>query len=226
MLINVLESGSLGNCTILTDKNNNQLILDCGIIYKNISKKINDFMKLDGVLITHEHSDHKKSMSKFEDCGIDVFSPMHNNVKANEMIYLNNWKILPMKLSHNVECFGYVVVSNVENKKFVYITDTTFIPKLKLNTIDCLMIEVNYDKNVIDEYINDGKELRSFGYMNHLEMSQVKDYFIDSGEKPKKLIIAHLSNSGYINDDILLETMKPFAEEVYLANLKDLVLRV
>lgn len=56
MLINVIQSGSKGNCTILTDKNDNQLILDCGIRYENISKNIKDFCKLDGLFITHEHT--------------------------------------------------------------------------------------------------------------------------------------------------------------------------
>lgn len=156
----------------------------------------------------------------------DIYSPMTNNVESGKLIYLNNWKVLPIKLIHNVECIGYVVVNTIENKKVVYITDTTYIPKLALSTIDCLILEVNYDENVVNEYIGEGHEVRSFGYLNHLELGQVKEYFINNGGKPKKLILSHLSNSGLIDESILLETMKPFAEEVYLANVKNLIVNV
>ena len=54
MLLDVLASGSLGNCYILTDKSGSQLMIECGIKYEKIVPHI-DFEKLDCLLLTHGH---------------------------------------------------------------------------------------------------------------------------------------------------------------------------
>ena len=52
--MNILKSGSSGNCIILTDSSNNQIMLDCGIKYSLIVPHI-DFNKLDFICMSHFH---------------------------------------------------------------------------------------------------------------------------------------------------------------------------
>lgn len=54
MIVDVLNSGSDGNCTIITDSANNQIMLDCGINYENIIGKIN-IPTLNAILVSHFH---------------------------------------------------------------------------------------------------------------------------------------------------------------------------
>lgn len=54
MIIDVLASGSKSNCYLLSDREENQLLIECGLKYENITPHIN-FSKLDCLLLTHYH---------------------------------------------------------------------------------------------------------------------------------------------------------------------------
>ena len=54
MKLNVLGSGSSGNCIIVSDSQGNQLMLDCGLRYETILPKI-DIQKLNCICISHYH---------------------------------------------------------------------------------------------------------------------------------------------------------------------------
>ena len=56
-----IASGSKGNCTFITT-NTAKILLDCGISKKRVEEALSnnefDLLNLDGILITHEHTDH------------------------------------------------------------------------------------------------------------------------------------------------------------------------
>ena len=60
-----IASGSSGNC-IYIGSDHTHLLVDAGISNKRIEQGLNDIgikgSELDGVLITHEHSDHVKGL--------------------------------------------------------------------------------------------------------------------------------------------------------------------
>lgn len=69
-----LASGSKGNATLILS-DNSALLVDAGISYARIKKELNAFgltpSMLDGVVITHEHSDHVKALPKLcEECKV------------------------------------------------------------------------------------------------------------------------------------------------------------
>lgn len=211
MNINIIKSGSSGNCIILTDSNKNQIMLDCGIKYELIMPFV-DFNKINFICLTHEHKDHSLSKKQFENFSIDIYSP--ENVSDGKLIDTTNWKVLPIRLRHNVECFGFLIYNKIENKKIAYITDTTIIPKL--NKVDCLIIETNWSEDylmtVAEKYIIQNK-----GYLNHLSQEQVTEYLETTNLQPKILVLSHLSNSGLINIKTLNKEFKKYAENVYIA---------
>ena len=61
MRIKVISSGSKGNSTFI-ESNGTRILIDVGIPYIRIKKDWEeigeDINKLDGILISHEHSDH------------------------------------------------------------------------------------------------------------------------------------------------------------------------
>ena len=65
-----IASGSSGNC-IYVGSDETHILIDAGISNKRIEKGLNEIgvtgNDLDGILITHEHSDHIK--------GLGVFTP-------------------------------------------------------------------------------------------------------------------------------------------------------
>lgn len=50
----ILNSGSDGNSTIISDNQENCIVIDCGLSYDMIISKL-DIRKLDCVLVTHCH---------------------------------------------------------------------------------------------------------------------------------------------------------------------------
>ena len=61
-----IASGSSGNC-IYVGSDNSHLLIDAGISGKRIEQGLNEIgikgTELDGILITHEHSDHIKGLA-------------------------------------------------------------------------------------------------------------------------------------------------------------------
>lgn len=202
MEVKILNSGSDGNSAILTDSQGNQLVLDCGISFEQYAKELN-LTKCDALLVTHFHSDHNKSIKDFNKRFVDIFSP--DNIQDNKLIELQNWRILPMELQHNITCFGFLIVNRIENKKIAYITDTTYIPNLP-NNLDLLIMECNYDYEIAYQKEING-QLANLGFKNHLCKQQIIEYFNNKQIKPKNYIISHLSNSGLVSADNLLESL-------------------
>ena len=76
MRLKCLGSSSAGNCYLLTSDSGETLILDCGIPIKEIKKGLDWNVKdVVGVLCTHKHLDHSKSVEDFEAMGIPIYAP-------------------------------------------------------------------------------------------------------------------------------------------------------
>lgn len=81
-----LVSGSSGNCTLVSHKNTS-LLADCGMSCKKLEQALSSLSMspagLDGILVTHEHSDHIK--------GVGTLSkkynlPVYATVKTHEQM--------------------------------------------------------------------------------------------------------------------------------------------
>lgn len=158
------------------------------------------------------HSDHFLSFNKFEKFGFETFSP--KNIQDGEIIDLPNWKIMPMKLVHNVECFGFLIFNKIENKKIVYCTDTTYLPKV--GNADLFILDCNYDEEIVFDKMVKGEEV-NIGYRNHCSTQKIAEYIHELGFKPKNLVAYHLSNSNLQSIQKIQETLSPLVENLYIA---------
>ena len=75
--IKVFSSGSDGNSTIVV-ANNKNILIDLGItrkqIVENLGKMNMGIENLDGILITHEHTDHIKALpTMLKECHIPIY---------------------------------------------------------------------------------------------------------------------------------------------------------
>lgn len=211
MKIKIINSGSDGNCTILEDTNGCILVLDCGVDYSKIIKecKVND---ISCVLCTHHHIDHIKSLKDFQKFYIPTFT--WEDAERGEQIGTPQWKIIPIPLVHNAKCFGFLVYSKNEHKKIAYITDTTVIPKL--GDIDCLIIDTNYDEEIIEKKLAEGKPV-NLGYKNHLSNQQVKEWLIERDKKVPIMVAFHISNSAGNDVDKIKEVFEPLVEKLVIS---------
>ena len=121
-----------------------------------------------------------------------------------------------MQLSHNVKCYGFLIHSIIENKNIAYITDTTFIPNLNLANIDLLIIECNYDQDVVKKCEEENITV-NMGYKNHLSLQQLEAYLKNKEIKIKNLVAYHLSNSGLINIHKMTDILSQYCENFYIS---------
>ena len=167
---------------------------------------------LNALLISHEHLDHSKSFNQFQRIGINTIT--WENVEDGKIINLEHWKILPMRLIHNVECFGFLIYNKLENKRIAYITDTTYIPKLA--KVDCLIIDTNYSHQKINEKLNNGENINK-GYKNHLSVEDIAEYLKLLDYQIPYLVAYHISNSGLNDVEIIQNLLSSLVGELIIS---------
>ena len=231
MKICVLASGSKGNsCYIETKKT--KILIDIGINATSIVKKLKNINvepnEIDGIFITHTHTDHvdglkvftKKYKTKVYLTEI-MYKELEEKIENYEFIdketQIKDIKITSIKTSHDTEdSNGYIAES--ENKSLVYITDTGYIniknhKLLKNRTI--YVLESNHD---VDMLMNNPKypyhiKQRILGDKGHLSNKDASYYlkkFI--GEDTRYIVLAHLSEHNN-TDDLALETINKTIKE-------------
>ena len=141
-----IASGSSGNC-ICVGTDESHVLIDAGISGKKIENGLNEMdMKasdMEGILVTHEHIDHK-SVGKIDD---ELFHP----VNAGEEFKIGDMTLEPMPISHDAaEPVAYTIKN--ENHKMAVVTDLgTYDEALieKLQGLDGLLLEANHDINML-----------------------------------------------------------------------------
>jgi len=182
----IAGTGSSGNCYII-NYNDKTIIFDAGVKPKEALQYCENFPEL--LILSHFHNDHSKYLSDFESRGIKV---IYGQNYSNDRI-----KVAYFELEHDLTNFGYYVA--IDGYYVVYITDTASINKF-FKKVDLLLIEVNFDDEIIDEhFLND--KIEPFLYQriknNHLSFVKSLD-FIKKQERvsPIDLIVfIHLSDS-------------------------------
>ena len=167
-----LYSGSSGNC-LFVENDNTRLLIDAGVSLKKIEeglKNLNiDPSSLDGILVTHEHSDHIQSLGNLSK-KFDL--PVYANQKTidampkqiekiadknihkfniNENFSINDMEINPFSIPHDAaDPCGFNISSH--NKKISIATDIGHIENdilRKLEGSSFILLESNYDPEVL-----------------------------------------------------------------------------
>ncbi len=226
MKITVLASGSGGNTTYL-ESENTKILIDCGISFRQITNRLSQreltIDNLEGILITHEHSDHIKGLDvtlrKIDTkCYLteETYEGMYYKAKDNlhpsklsfikpyELFNINNIEILPISISHDAsDAVGYIIYA--EDKKIVYITDIGYLPKRDhevLKNADMYIFESNYDITLLftsrrpfylKQRIDSVK-----GHMSNNDSAYNMAQLV--GDKTKNIILAHRSKECNTNE--------------------------
>ncbi len=238
MKVTVLGSGSKGNVTYL-EINQTKLLIDCGLSYRQITSRLTeqnlDLSELDGILITHEHTDHigglnmtlKKTPTTCyvtEDTYQSFFYKQAENINdqqvqfivPNQLFQINDISIYPLSISHDSsDAVGYIFYA--EDKKIVYITDIGYLPKKDhelLQNADIYIFESNYDVTLLftssrpfylKQRIDSVK-----GHMSNTDSAYNMTQLV--GDKTKHIILAHPSRECN-TVDLVLETYREVFSE-------------
>lgn len=212
MEIDCLGTGSTGNCYIIKDINGRAIILDCGIKFQDIThhETFPKFINIDFVFVSHSHSDHNRSINEFKKTGCEIIS--YETLQPKVQTWkLGNWECITFPLPHNVPNWGIVIASEVTHEKLCYMTDFTSAPKVE--GVDYWLYEVNYIERLIDQMIDEDKDLKHLGFNNHNSLENAKSYFSSLKTRQKVIMCCHSSGNHAIKQ-VIKEELEPFADEV------------
>lgn len=213
-----LYSGSSGNSSlIITDKS--KILVDCGVSAKKISTALEnmgiDMQEIDGILITHEHSDHIKGLSviaknyhtpiyanekTFENISIDLTGSTKNIFKTNESFNIKDLDITSFGIPHDAaDPVGYNILH--KNKKLSIATDIGHIENALLNKLDgsdFLLLESNYETEMLKlskyPYILKHRILGPNGHLSNDDASIAISSLVKNGTK--NIMLGHLSKEN------------------------------
>lgn len=217
----LLASGSKGNCCIISNEDAT-IVIDCGTT-KTYLKKCFQKLKVemdhvDGLLITHSHTDHISALPLFEKVKTYSVKELNTNthfVTPFERFYIKDFMIEVLPMSHDSDdCVGYVI--HTKNEKLVYITDTGYVRedvKAHICDADYYIFESNHDLEML---MNTKRPLflkqRIIGDCGHLcneDSARILSEVI--GEKTKEIVLAHISqeaNTPELAISILQDTLQ------------------
>lgn len=219
MKLKCLGSSSAGNCYLLTSGSGETLILDCGIPIKEIKKGLNwNIKNVVGVLCTHRHLDHSKSVKDFRQMGIRIYG-LYSKAVPMKTMKIGEFTVKPFDLAtidgswthtdaNGEPCpiFGFLI-THKEMGRMLYITDCELI-KWKFKDINHILLGVNYDKDLVDKD-NDPKTRHVF--RGHLSIDTACDFVkANYSDSLQNVIMCHLSSEN-ADSDSFIEKMKKVA---------------
>lgn len=232
MKLSVLASGSKGNVSYI-ESNNSKILIDVGMSCLYIEKSLNSIdvrpREIDGILITHTHSDHINGLRVFlkkYNTKLYITEKIYNELKKQISIEnyiivdkefdINDLHINVIKTSHDAEDSNGYIISD-ESSSLVYITDTGYINRKYHDILfnkNYYVIESNHDVELLmnGSYPYHLKQ-RILGDRGHLSNKACADYmskFI--GENTKGVILIHLSEEN---------NRKEVAYETFTSTIRD-----
>ena len=216
MTLKTLNSGSDGNCHILTSDSGKHLILDAGIPIKEIKKGLEfDIENVQACVATHGHQDHIKAADDLKNMGILVWKPYLSGIKRMQTS-IGEFDIECFDVPHGCENRAFII--QVDRTTILYATDYEFIPyNLSRKNIDVAIVELNYQS----DRITDMDDHRKHTVLHHAEEKTVVEFLKTIREKLRVVILCHMSKSGALDRDLAMKHVKevlPYYTEVYWAS--------
>ena len=232
-------SGSSGNCYMVrTD--DTVLLVDVGIDGKNIigglSAKGADISDVNGILVTHEHNDHIRSIRMMGrkavnakiygtqgtlECVRDVLPPGRvEPIARHQRFELGDIIVTSFSLSHDaVDPVGYSFEHG--GKKIVIVTDTGIVTKEifdEIRTADALVLEANHEVNILRmgpyPYPLKQRILGVFGHLSNETAGSTLCSMLRSfkGDDMPQVLLGHLSKENN-SPEMAMITVKNILEE-------------
>lgn len=212
MKLHVLGSSSKGNGYIL-ESEKEALIIECGMRLIDVKKALNfNLSKVVGAIVTHEHGDHAKWVSEYLAAGIRVMglptivqkkalqTATHGfiELQTNHGYKMGEYKLISLPVTHDVPCVAYVI-NHKEMGTLLFCTDTVAFNYV-IPGVNQMMIEANYEDNIVLENIDKGSMPIAMRYRllnSHMEIEQTKRV-VSNHVTPElqNIVLIHLSDGN------------------------------
>lgn len=200
--IQVIHTGSKGNCCVIWDSQENGLLIDLGVSFPKVNKSIEyKISHICGAVVSHVHKDHAEYIPVFASNSVEVYSNANVREKYPECRLLGRkntigaFTVFPMSVPHDVPCEAFLVKTS-DDVRILYITDTSGM-KWLCKRVNYLIIECNYDADTIIDRKYNENYMTGSKYFNHSSLETCLDYIenMDKSEL-KGVILWHYSSTN------------------------------
>lgn len=232
MNLKVIGTGSTGNAYLLRAENGETLMIECGVLIKDIQKALDfDFSKLVGCIVTHEHNDHAKSINDLLDRGVEVYATAGtlDAKKANrgiviekqDQFHLGGFSIMAFKTIHDAaDPVGFLIYHD-ECGLTLFLTDTAYV-EYKFPGLNNVIIEANYDMDIIREKYNKDSDLQFLKnrvLTSHFNIDNCIDFLkVNDLTKLNNIVLIHLSDSNSNEAEFKSKVENATGKNVSVAN--------
>jgi len=215
-----LFSSSKGNCTYI-ETDTTSLLVDVGISCKRLVNKLNELQinpeTIEGILVTHEHSDHVKGIKVFAnkykipvyatektwDClkpSIALPNQQMRIFVPNYTFNIGNIKVQPFNIPHDaVDPCGFSFCC--DNEKVTVATDLGCINEYLLSNMKdskSILLESNHDLNMLKTgpypWSLKQRIIGNYGHLSNDASAKVVEILAKNGTK--NFILGHLSEEN------------------------------
>lgn len=227
-------SGSSGNCIYVGDTGTH-IMVDAGVSGKKMESGMNEIdlslKDMDGILITHEHSDHVKGLGVVaRKYGIPIYATagtigaiqdmkqlgqipkeLFHEIKADRDFKINDILVRPFEISHDAaEPVGYRFEKG--EKSIGIATDLGEYSDYtidKLRGLDVLLLEANHDVHMLQvgayPYYLKQRILGKRGHLSNETSGQLLSRILHDGLKA--VLLGHLSKENNY-EELAYETVR------------------
>jgi phosphoribosyl 1,2-cyclic phosphodiesterase len=241
MKVDILASGSGGNCIALSSSQNT-ILVDVGIAKTKIEQRLMDVGirpdSIVAILVTHAHGDHVKGLPLANKYKIPVYAaegewksingvdddlkrPFKSGADIN---FDDNFYIESFKTHHDaLDSVGYVV-SDYEGQKCSICLDTGHVDDEMISTMEysnIYIIESNHEPNMVEvsNYPNSVKAriLSHIGHLSNEQTAETLSKLINGlGEQ---IYLTHLSGSNNMPALAEMTTKRALAKKGFKAGI-------
>lgn len=204
MKLNILASGSSGNCYIIQSKTE-ALILEAGVRLDTVGYKLrSNAGRVSGCLISHSHGDHAKYCNSYERI-FRTFAPAHTiqqyrltrttPVREEKRFNIGRFSVLPFRAEHDMPCMGYII-EHPDMGKLMFLTDS-YKCEYSFDGLNHILIECNYSNNALRSAMRRGittPYLANRLKRSHMELKTTCDVLSNQDlGNVQNIVLIHLS---------------------------------
>ncbi len=211
MKLQILGSGSSGNCYILGN-DSTAMVIECGVDIKKIKQGLDfNLSKVAGALVSHEHLDHSKSGEEMMAAGIKVYcskgtaeamgwkSHRLNLMKKMTKYHIGQFKVMPFDVKHDCkEPFGFYI-HHPQCGNVLFVTDSFYVPHTFKN-LNNILVEANYCEDIVKERMAAASihgKVRDRVIESHMSIGTCKDMLMSNDlQYVNNIVLIHLSDGN------------------------------
>lgn len=157
--------------------------------------------------------DHAKYAKEFIKAGIDVYStPDLSNSTCGKILpmmeeksyQMGNFTVTPLSVLHDVSCYAYLIHHNSYGA--IYFFTDAYNMKQTIRGCKCYMCEVNYDDELLNEAVKEGRTTASQAdriRLSHMSLAHAVKFMQDceADKSASKIVLIH-GSSRHLNPSL------------------------